>query len=84
MPMTDAQKKGNSCEKLAREKYESQGYHLIRLQKGGDWLAIKQGAKPEIVEAKCGNSSLTSNEKSAKQLAKRIGLAYTVVRCVCR
>ncbi len=78
-----ALQQGLACESDAVSDYTSRGYVTIPLRKGADFLALKKGEAPRLVEAKYCNSQLSPLQRQVRQLAEKIDLEYDEYHCGC-
>jgi len=81
--MSSSRRKGQACERTAKRDYESRGYQVIEMWKGADFLAIKPGRQPAMVEAKYCSGRLTPTQRETKALVTSLGWDYDEYRCGC-
>ena len=83
MDKTDAQIKGEQCEKLVKNMLMNRCHVVIPLKKGADFLCVGRNGKISFHEAKCNKSNLTPFEKRFRKLVEKIRLEYNIERCAC-
>ena len=82
--LEDNIKVGKFCERVAKTQYTSDGWNVIPVSHGYDFLAVKEipdGAKlTEHVEVKAGDSKLSKLQVSTMHKCRREGKTYRVFR----
>jgi hypothetical protein len=69
---------------LAKVDYANRGYQIKNMRVGADFLAIKWGERPTLVEAKYCSGRLSPAQRKKKAWAKKNGYDYDEYRCACR
>jgi predicted Holliday junction resolvase-like endonuclease len=81
--LLENKRRGKLGEKIAQEQYESNGFKIIPIRAGFDFIACKRiegKLYQEYVEVKTGNSRVSKRQKIVMQKITRRGKKYTVYR----
>jgi len=79
MGKTEAQRKGQSCERRIGDRLKLKCPILIRLPKGADFMCINENIS--FHEAKSKKSNLTPYEREFRRAVEALGFPYNIERC---
>ncbi len=78
------QKAGRLCEEAKKLEYQARGFLVETTGRGSDFVAIRPGYKPVLVEAKNCKGSLSKLQIKTRERALANGFDYRVERCGCK
>jgi len=81
---TKHQKAGRLCEEAKKIEYQGRGYLVETTGRGSDFVAVKPGSKPILVEVKNCKGGLSKLQNETRKRAVSNGFDYRVERCGCK
>jgi len=74
---------GKLCERRMVNDAKSNGYDVVKIPFGADFIEMRPRQKPRFVEVKYGCGPISKTQEKTKKFVESLGMKYDVRRCAC-